>query len=273
MVSDKSKPEPLTIGDTIKKTINKTLVIGVAFTAAVILTPAAFARDAHPEPAPRPSNGIQLAADIVNLVRAIVEPLPAPVVVAPPEPVVTKEVVTKEVVTVPGAVIVTETETEIPEYSYILYEDEYIPYYEGWLYYRDVWHWVGAEPRPAAPPKWAPPHRPGPDHHKVIVLDHGPKPAPVVIRREPPHHAPAPVVIRREPPHHAPAPVVVRREAPRHEPPFAIHHEARRPEPARTVVVTTGKKPAAPAKTVAVADRKPAGRADTPRNAAPKKGR
>ena len=253
------EPQPLTIGDTIKKTINKTLVIGAAFTAAVILTPAAFARDAHPEPAPRPSNGIQLAADIVNLVRAIVEPLPAPVVVAPPEPVVTKQVVTKEVVTVPGAVVVTETETELPEYSYILYEDEYIPYYEGWLYYRDVWHWAGAEPRPAAPPRWAPPHRHGPDHHKVIVLDHGPKPAPVVIRHEPPHHGPAPVVVRRE--------------APRHEPPFAVHHEVKRPEPARTVVVTTDRKPAAPGKTVAVVDRKPAGHAEAPRTTAPKKGR
>ena len=195
----------------------------------------------------------------MNLVRAIVEPLPAPVVVAPPEPVVTKQVVTKEVVAAPGAVIVTETETAIPEYSYILCEDEYIPYYEGWLYYRDVWHWVGAEPRPAAPPRWAPPHRHGPDHHKVIVLDHGPKPAPVVIHREPPRHTLAPVVVRHE--------------VPRHEPPFAARHAVKRPEPARTVVVTTGKKPAATGKTVAVVDRKPAGRAEAPRTPAPKKGR
>ena len=193
----------------------------------------------------------------MNLVRAIVEPLPAPVVVAPPEPVVTREVVTKEVVTVPGAIIVTETETEIPEYSYILYEDEYIPYYDGWLYYRDVWHWVGAEPRPAAPPRWAPPRHHGPDHHKVIVFDHGPKPAPVVVRHAFPRHEPVPVVVRRE--------------APRHEPPFAAHREVNRHEPARTVVVTAGKKPAAPGKTVAVADRKPAGRADAPRNPAPQK--
>ncbi|MBR6239967.1 MAG: hypothetical protein IKQ82_00770, partial [Lentisphaeria bacterium] len=67
------------------KTINKTFAIGAAFTAAVILVPAAFARDPHgPPPPPRPSNGIQLAADIVNLVRAVIEPRPAPVVVAPP---------------------------------------------------------------------------------------------------------------------------------------------------------------------------------------------
>ena len=56
------------------KTINKTFAIGAAFTAAVILVPAAFARDPHgPPPPPRPSNGIQLAADIVNLVRAVIE--------------------------------------------------------------------------------------------------------------------------------------------------------------------------------------------------------
>ena len=133
------------------KTINKTIVIGAAFTAAVILAPAAFARDHH-EPEPRPSNGIQLAADIVNLVRAVIEPRPAPVVVTPTERVVTREVVT----TTPGTVIVTETE-EIPEYSYILYEDEYIPYFDGWLYYHDIWHWVGEEPRPALPPGWTPP--------------------------------------------------------------------------------------------------------------------
>ena len=63
------------------KTFNKTLAIGAAFTAAVILAPAAFAQGRHgPPPPPRPSNGIQLAADIVNLVRAVIEPRPAPVI-------------------------------------------------------------------------------------------------------------------------------------------------------------------------------------------------
>ena len=176
------------------KTINKTIVIGAAFTAAVILAPAAFARDHH-EPDPRPSNGIQLAADIVNLVRAVIEPRPAPVVVTP----TTERVVTREVVTTtPGTVIVTETE-EIPEYSYILYEDEYIPYFDGWLYYHDIWHWVGEEPRPALPPGWTPPPRHEPEHHKIIVIPgHEHKPAPVVIH-EPPRHAPV-AVVRREPP-------------------------------------------------------------------------
>ena len=58
-----------------KKTINKTLVIGAALTATVILAPATFARDHH-EPA---TNGIQLATDIVEPVRAVLEPNPTTV--------------------------------------------------------------------------------------------------------------------------------------------------------------------------------------------------
>ena len=124
------------------KTLNKTLAIGAAVTAAVILTPAAFAQGPHHGPPPRPSNGIQLAADIVNLVRAVFEPRPAPVIVTPPAPVVT---------TTP---VVTET-VVIPEYDYGYYYGEYVPYYEGWFYYSDAWVWGGIGPRPPAPPRWA----------------------------------------------------------------------------------------------------------------------
>ena len=141
------EPEPSTIGETTKKTINRTLVIGAAFTAAVILTPAAFARDNHE---PRPSNGIQLATDIVNLVRAVLAPAPAPVIVAPPEPVVTTQTVVVPA-TKTATVIVTDADTAaIPNYGYILYQDEYIPYYEGWIYHHDLWHWIGSGPRPGS---------------------------------------------------------------------------------------------------------------------------
>ena len=217
------------IGDTTKKTINRTLAIGAAFTAAVILAPATtFAHDHH-EP---PTNGIQLATDIVNLVRAIVEPRPAPVIVEAPPRVVEKTVVvetkpvvveTKKVVTTtpPGTVIVTGAEAVgIPEFSYILYEEEYIPYYDGWIFYRDEWHWAKPEPRPAVRPRWTPPPRRHDDRaHKVIVLPEK-------------HHIPAPVVVRHDPPRHAPAPVVVHR------------HEEPRREPASTVVVRPEKKDA-----------------------------
>ena len=131
-------------------------------------------------------------------------------------------------------VVVTGTETvTIPEYSYVLYEDEYIPYYEGWLYYRDVWQWVGREPRPAAPPRWKPrPYdRHAPEHHKIVVLPER-------------HHPPAQVVVHREAPRREP--VIVRREAPRRE-------------PVRTVVVRP--------------DRKDVPRGEATRPAAPKKGR
>ncbi len=223
------------IGDTTKKTINKTFAIGAAFTAAVILAPATFARDHH-EP---PANGIRLAADIVNLVRAVFEPRPAPVIVKAPPTVVEKTVVLETVPTVvaaaqevvtaaPGTVIVTGAEEiDIPEYNYVLYEEEFIPYYEGWLFYRDEWRWVGVDPRPIAPPRWTPPprhrdHRP----HKIIVLPDRHR-----------GHAPLPLAHRHEDPRRAPAPVIVRREEPRHAPAPAARHEEPCREPARTTAV------------------------------------
>ena len=239
------------IGDITKKTINKTIAIGAAFTAAVILAPATFARDHH-EP---PTNGIRLATDIVNLVRAIVEPRPAPVIVEAPPTVVKKTVVVetaptvvaatpKVITTAPGTVIVTGAEeVDLPEYSYVLYEDEYIPYYEGWLFYHDEWHWTRTEPRPIAPPRWTPPpryrdHRP----HKVIVLPDR-------------HHD------------HAPIPVVRQHEVPRHAPAPAIHWEESRREPVRTTVVRPEKE-----KQVVVRpekDKKEAKRAEPQKNGTP----
>ena len=59
------------------KTFNRTFAIGAAIAAAAILAPAAFAQGRHGPPPPRPNNGIQLAADIVNLGRAVIEPRPA----------------------------------------------------------------------------------------------------------------------------------------------------------------------------------------------------
>ena len=205
------------------KTLNKTLAIGAAVTAAVILTPAAFAQGPHHGP-PRPSNGIQLAADIVNLVRAVFEPRPAPVIVAPRERVVETKVVTTPpvvtttptvVTTTPATTIVTgAVTTTIPEYTYGYYYGEYVPYYEGWFYYADAWIWGGIGPRPPAPPRWAPPPR-----------RHNPPPPPrtVIVRPEPrPGHGPAPVAHRVDP---------------RREPAPAAHRAEPRREPARTVVV------------------------------------
>jgi len=170
----------------------------------------------------------------VNLVRAVLEPRPAPVIVEAPPAVVEKTVVVETTpAVVEKTVVVTGTEVvTIPEYSYVLYEDEYIPYYEGWLYYHDVWHWGGRGPRPAAPPRWKPrPHDHAPAHHKVVVL---------------PEH------------HHAPAPVAVHREAPRREP-VIVHRDAPRREPVRTVAARP--------------DRKDAPHVEATKPAAPKKGR
>ena len=199
------------------KTLNKTLAIGAAFTAAVILTPAAFAQGPHH--GPPPSNGIQLAADIVNLVRAVFEPRPAPVIVTPRERVVETKVVTTTptvvtttpvvtstpvvVTTTPTTAVITETVTTIPEYSYGYYCGEYVPYYEGWFYYADAWIWGGIGPRPPAPPRWAPPPR-----------RHDPPPRTVIVRPEPrPGHGPAPAAHRVEPRREPARTVVVRPEA------------------------------------------------------------
>ena len=172
----------------------------------------------------------------MNLVRAVIEPRPAPVIVEPAPTVIEKTVVvetvppvvaTQEVVTtVPGTVIVTGAEEiDIPEYSYVLYGDEYIPYYDGWLFLGAKWHWAGITPRPAAPPRWTPPPR----HHDL-------KPHRVIVL--PDRHR-----------GHGPAPVILRREAPRHAPAPAVRPEAPRREPARTTVVRQEKKETKPAGT------------------------
>ena len=259
------------IGDTTKKTINKTIAIGAAFTAAVILAPATtFARDHH-EP---PTNGIRLAADIVNLVRAVIEPRPAPVIVEPTPTVVEKTIVvekpvvvasTQKVVTTtpPGTIIVTGAEeVGIPEFSYVLYEDEYIPYYEDWLYVEDEWYWVGTGTPPITPPRWTPPprHRDFKPHRVIVLPEHhrGHLPLPLVRRHDEPRHAPV-TVVRRDGPRREP--VVVRREEPRREPVVVRREEPRREvartekkdaKPARTAVVRTEKKETKPARTAVV---------------------
>ena len=148
----------------------------------------------------------------MNLVREVIEPRPAPVIVEAPPTVVEKKVIVetgptvvatvpKAVTTAPGTVIVTGAEEiDIPEYSYVLYEEKLIPYYEGWIFYRDEWHWAGVTPRPIAPPQWTPPpryrdHRP----HRVIVLPDRRLASPVVRHHEEPRHAPAPAIHREEP--------------------------------------------------------------------------
>ncbi len=96
------------------KTLNRTLAIGAALAAAAILVPAAaFAQGPHGAPPPRPNNGVQLAADIVNLVRTVIEPRPAPVIVAPRERVVTTRVITTTPVVTTAPVVTTTPATVI----------------------------------------------------------------------------------------------------------------------------------------------------------------
>lgn len=108
--------------------------------------------------------GVRLATDIVNLVKAVVTPAPAVVVTPAPAPAA--------VVVTPPAVI-----------NYGYYNNVYVPCYNGWYYYGNVWCWGGRGPRPPAPPAWRPPHR----HHRPVP------PPPPVRRPVPVHHGVRPV--------------------------------------------------------------------------------
>lgn len=112
--------------------------------------------------------GVRLATDIVRLVKTVVAPAPAVVVAPPPAPAV------------------------IPSYSFGYYNNVYVPMYNGWYYYENVWCWGGRGPRPMHPPRWIPPR-----HH------HRPAPPP------PPRPAPPPPQYHHRAPrggHHAPPP-------------------------------------------------------------------
>ena len=148
------------------------------------------------------------------------------------------------------APVIVET---VPEYDYVYFAGEYIPYYEGWVFVDDLWHWAGEGLRPAIPPKWTPPPRPrhqAPPRHKVIFLPehrlghipgHGPghgfrheagRPEPprtVVVRPEPGkpevRHAPGKPEIRHEPgrPDRREKDVIVVRPAPKEKEKPAVH--------------------------------------------------
>ena len=160
------------------------------------------------------SNGVRLAADIVDLVRAVVAPpvviheTTAPAVVQPTyvqptvvqpvvqQPTVVQPVVQQPTVIQPGVQVVPAAPVIIqpapvvevtPTYSYRYYEGALLPYWRDWYYRDNSWVWGGRGPRPA-PPAWRPHHNPRP--HGGM---HAPPP--------PPHggmHAPPP------PPHGGP---------------------------------------------------------------------
>ncbi|MBR2364872.1 MAG: hypothetical protein IKA79_06690 [Lentisphaeria bacterium] len=110
--------------------------------------------------------GVRLATDIVNLVKAVVTPAPAPVVVTTPAPA-------PVVVTTPPATI-----------TYGYYNNVYVPCYNGWYFYNNVWCWGGHGRRPPHPPAWRPPHR----HHRPAPP---PPPRRPAYRPVPPRPAPA----------------------------------------------------------------------------------
>ena len=97
------------------------------------------------------NSGVRLAAEIVGVVNQALRP--APVVVTPQPVVVTPQPV---VITHPRPVVA-------PQYAYDWYNGYWVPTYNGWYWYNNVWVWNGGGPRPRYAPAWVPdPRRPAP---------------------------------------------------------------------------------------------------------------
>ena len=86
------------------------------------------------------NSGVRLAAEIVGVVNHALRPAPPPqTVVVAPQPVA------------------------VPQYAYDWYNGYWVPTYNGWYWYNNVWVWNGGGPRPRYAPAWVPdPRRPAP---------------------------------------------------------------------------------------------------------------
>ena len=105
--------------------------------------------------------GVRLAADIVNLVKTVVSPPPTVVVTAPAPVAVPVPAPAPVAVPVPAPapVAVPVPAPAVPAFTYGYYNNVYVPAYNGWYYYGNVWCWGGRGPRPPHPPRWIPPPR------------------------------------------------------------------------------------------------------------------
>ena len=125
------------------------------------------------------AGGVRLASDIVDLVaslfgqRTIVVAAPQPTVLIQPQPVIVQQPVTTTttiiqqpfttttttVIQQPATTIVIQQPAgvvqKIPTYTYIYYNNSYVPYYAGWYFYRGRWCWGRPGPAPR-PPQWRP---------------------------------------------------------------------------------------------------------------------
>lgn len=178
---------------------NRFFVIRVTVTAAVSLVSTAFAQTADSASADVNSD-MQRTADLVNLMRTVLDPNPAPLLASPAERAVsgktTSDPASPVATTVP---VVTMPDIEVPEeepgepdkndtgsekpaqpavvdssskkadkndaddyppFYYVFFFGEYVPYFEGWFYYSDRWLWGRRWPAPPEPPGWIPPPPP-----------------------------------------------------------------------------------------------------------------
>ena len=175
---------------------NRFFVIRIAVTAAVSLVSAAFAQTADPASSVKHAD-IQRAADLLNLMRTVLDPNPNPVLASPEERAVSGKTtadpaspvaMTVPVVIMPDIAIpeeesgkqdkVDNIRTEGPDqpvvvdspsktgeddsdpyppFYYVSFFGEYVPYFDGWYYYSDRWLWGRRWPAPPEPPGWIPP--------------------------------------------------------------------------------------------------------------------
>ena len=191
----------------------RTFAIRIAVTAAAAVMSAASAQSPDAD-----AVSMQRTADLVNLMRTILDPAPAPVLVSPAERAVSGKTTadpaspvatTVPVVTMPDielpeeesdkqdktgteapakpAVVVSSstrdadgTDSEqYPPFSYVFFFGEYVPYFDGWYYYSDRWLWGRRWPAPPEPPGWIPPPPPPrPRPLDPFLPDIGPAPRP-----------------------------------------------------------------------------------------------
>ena len=202
--------------------INKSFVIRTAVMAAACLVSTVFAQTAGP--ASTIARGdIQRTADLVNLMRTILDPNPAPVLASPAERAVsgrtTADPASPVAATVPVVIMpdieIPEEDSQVPDeiaartekpaqpsadasrkkdadeadpdtdppLYYMLFYGDYVPYYSGWYYYSDRWLWGRRWPAPLEPPGWIPPPPPPRPLNPARPAESGSSTIPVVPSR------------------------------------------------------------------------------------------
>ena len=149
-------------------------------TAGIIIAAAAMPFAAQAKPPHDHGEGVRLATDIVNLVRAVFEPAPT---------VIYQQPATTTIVYEQPATVVYPPVPASYEYRY--YNGAYVVYYSGWYWFNSAWRW-GGPGTPPPPPGWIPhnyrrtPPPPPPPPPRPMHRHRPPRPMAPTLRRNPP---------------------------------------------------------------------------------------